>query len=56
MTMTETEQPSLFDLLCRRWDLSSPVIALAFTPNSGSVAFLDRDGRFWQTTTADQSP
>lgn len=57
MTMTETEQPSLFDLLCRRWDLSSPVIALAFTPNSGSVAFLDRDGRFWQTTTADpESP
>lgn len=53
MTKNETEYPSLFELLGRRWDLGSPVVSIAFTLNSNSVAFLGGDGRFWQTSTAD---
>jgi WD40 repeat protein len=53
----ETDFPSLFELLGRRWDVASPVVDIAFTLNSGCVAFLSGDGRFWQTSTADsESP
>ena len=53
MSTIEADAPTLFDLLARRWTVTSPVVATIFSRDSATLAFIGADGKLWRTPTID---
>ena len=55
--MIESDAPGLLDLIARRWETPSSIVAAVFSTNSASVVFVGSDGKVWQTQSDDiESP